>query len=329
MSSLPEKSWTEEEKRFLLTEILKGAGISSAYLFSIIKELRISPNWMEIPLPPGRSLKACQNAFQVMEREYAHNQQRSGFRPIAPLHSSPGTRKRPLADLHSPQATSMPRAIQPKPPNVIDPFPPSESRPPVAIPRITDPPTGEPRKKRGRPSKAELQRRAQATQKLGETYSTPAMLSQRRPTLGGAAPTVTTPQDPSQPAGSIMQQHVRPEQISQPRHIDVSTPHTPDMQGRHIAGPELGVTAGQWAATVSSAGPRESTPRTILDSRMPQSPVPLGSSLGPPVKMVSQPGTGSASPEVESAYVSSTAVTGPAGDGTRPVPGMEEGKENS
>jgi hypothetical protein len=37
---------------FLLTEIVRKA-VPPSYLFGIIKENRINPNWMDIPLPPG------------------------------------------------------------------------------------------------------------------------------------------------------------------------------------------------------------------------------------------------------------------------------------
>lgn len=38
---------------FLLTEILKKAGISSSYLVRLVQDFHISPSWGDIPLPPG------------------------------------------------------------------------------------------------------------------------------------------------------------------------------------------------------------------------------------------------------------------------------------
>ncbi|KAJ5953468.1 hypothetical protein N7454_000364 [Penicillium verhagenii] len=53
MSNPSDRPWTEGEKYFLLTEILKKAGIPSSYLVRMIHEHRIQPSWDHIPLPPG------------------------------------------------------------------------------------------------------------------------------------------------------------------------------------------------------------------------------------------------------------------------------------
>lgn len=260
-----------------------------------------------------------------MEAEYTHPQHRPSFSgPMAPLGST--GRKRTLADLHSPQTSPLPRAIQPKPPNSVDRFAPLETRPPVAIPRITDAPVPEqPRKRRGRPSKVELQRRAMATQKLGEPYSPLGILSERRPTSTESAP-VTTSEDSSQLPGDILHQHVRPEQINQRQMDTSSTPQTHDMQSRQLPGPEVGAAGG---TTLPPLGSRELTPRTFLDSRMSQSSVSFGPSHAPPFKILHQSGAGSASPEVETTFPSNSVVTtGPVVDNIRPAPGMEEGKDS-
>lgn len=319
---MPDKPWSEEEKKFLLSEILKGA-VSSAYLFSIIKENRITPNWMEFPLPPGRSGNACAEAFKQMETEYAHPQHRPSFPgPIAPM-STTG-RKRPLADVHSPQASPLPRAIQPKPPNSFDRYVPA----PVAIPRLAETPAPEKHKKRrGRPTKAETERRRMARQNPGEQYPSPEMLTQRRPTLNETTPVPSS--ETSQSLGSVVQQHIRPEQIDQ-RQLDVPNLQTHGMHPRQMSGSEMGVSGGTLSTTLPPLGPRESTPRTMLDSRMSQPSVPFGSSLGTPFKILNQPSTESASPEAEQpTFVSNSGVaTNPSIENDQSVQGMEEGKDS-
>ncbi|KAJ5885717.1 hypothetical protein N7504_011553 [Penicillium tannophilum] len=180
MSNPSDRPWTEEEKYFLLTEILKKAGIPSSYLVRMINENRISPNWDHIPLPPGRTMSSCRMAYESMQAHYpsyppvatpamptpVQIPRAEGTRASAPP-IDPNLRKRPMYD--------KPRAIQPRPPG-----PPasvasysSESGTSAQLsPRLEGTP-GEPPRKRGRPSKLETERRKAAAEARGETYPPP------------------------------------------------------------------------------------------------------------------------------------------------------------
>ncbi|KAJ5334317.1 uncharacterized protein N7506_008100 [Penicillium brevicompactum] len=189
MSNPSDRPWTEEDKYALLTEILKKAGIPSGCLVRLIREYGINPSWEHIPLPQayltpaqGRSLSSCKNAFLNMIQQPAHPPHPTPF----PRDTGPtDMRKRPLFPSDKP----VPRAIQPRPPG-----PPastvsygSESGSSAQLsPRLD---TGEPRRKRGRPSKAETERRKLLAESRGEPYPAPRRPARKAPSPTSPAPT--------------------------------------------------------------------------------------------------------------------------------------------
>ncbi|KAJ6127534.1 hypothetical protein N7523_003146 [Penicillium sp. IBT 18751x] len=212
MSNPAERPWTEEERYALLTEILKKAGISSGHLFRLINEFRVSPSWHDIPLPQGRSLNSCKMAFYTMQQGLPEAQGQGQGQgqgqsqgqgqgqptlnpPPAPIQRpeltgtstsiDPTLRKRPLYPAEKPIA---PRAIQPRPPASTASHS-SESSAQLS-PRF-DIATGEPPRKRGRPSKAETERRKAAAEARGEPYPPPRRSGSERLKIAS----------PSSPAG--------------------------------------------------------------------------------------------------------------------------------
>ncbi|KAJ5787050.1 hypothetical protein N7457_002040 [Penicillium paradoxum] len=194
MSNQSDRPWTEEDKYTLLTEILKKAGVSSSYLVRVINDHAIIPNWEHIPLPQGRSLSSCKAAYLNMVHQSAHPPMhpvapfppRSDMTgPPAPIDSS-AMRKRPLYPSDKP----LPRAIQPRPPASTASYS-SESGASAQLSPRLDTGTSEPRRKRGRPSKAETERRKLLAESRGETYPAP-----RRPGSGR----LKIPPSPTSPA---------------------------------------------------------------------------------------------------------------------------------
>ncbi|KAJ5693396.1 hypothetical protein N7462_002819 [Penicillium macrosclerotiorum] len=224
MSNPPDRPWDEEEKYTLLTEILKKAGVSSSYLVRLINDFRIVPNWEHIPLPQGRSLSACRMAFRDMQLQYSVPPPATPVAvapttpavppapagpigltltgPPAPLpmarpdvpgtstHMDSGLRKRPLFPAEKPL---IPRAIQPRPPASTASYS-SESSAQLS-PRLDSTMGSEPPRKRGRPSKAETERRKAAAEARGETYPPPRRSGSGR---------LKIPPSPTSPAGPSM-----------------------------------------------------------------------------------------------------------------------------
>ncbi|KAL2824005.1 hypothetical protein BDW59DRAFT_89806 [Aspergillus cavernicola] len=180
MSNSREKPWTEDEKYALLTEIMRKARVPSRILVKMIKDMNIIPSWADIPLPSGRSLNSCQSAFHDMCQEFQPPvnpglgpipPQRHGpsMLPVALLDPTSGVRKRPLYPPDKPILA--PRAIQPRPTASNASYS-SESGASAILSPGTGGVTarGEPPRKRGRPSKAESERRKAAAEARGEAY---------------------------------------------------------------------------------------------------------------------------------------------------------------
>lgn len=149
----------------------------------------------------GRSLNSCKMAFYSMQHQHAH--------PPAPTAPTPTSRpeiasidpsvrnKRPLYPTERPLA---PRAIQPRPPASTASYS-SESSAQLS-PRLDSAAAGEPPRKRGRPSKAETERRKAAAEARGETYPPPRRSGSGR---------VKIPPSPTSPAaGSAMNPYQPP-----------------------------------------------------------------------------------------------------------------------
>lgn len=184
MATSSETPWSEAEKVALLTEILKDARIPSATLLNIITEARIEPRWEEIPLPMGRSLRSCQNAFQALKmvppRMSSGSVLQSPFsHPAAHAAGVALTSSRKRGQSFRDPTTPGNRALQPRPSGI------ASLNGELAGAAQASPGDGAvepPRKKRGRPSRAELEARAQAAAEAaarGEVY--PPAKSPRTP----------------------------------------------------------------------------------------------------------------------------------------------------
>ncbi|KAL2809711.1 hypothetical protein BJX63DRAFT_344052 [Aspergillus granulosus] len=207
MSNQHEKPWTEEEKYALLTEILKKARVPSHTLVKMIKDMNIIPSWADIPLPSGRSLNSCQSAFQTMCQELpppvhpgpaSVPPQRLGYAPPPPPPMSPmdpgsNVRKRTLFPAEKRVLAPAPREIQPRIPASTGSYSSESGASAILSPGIGSvTPRGEPPRKRGRPSKAESERRKAAAEARGETYP---------PLRRSGSHKVKIPSTPTSPSG--------------------------------------------------------------------------------------------------------------------------------
>ncbi|KAJ6012991.1 hypothetical protein N7499_012407 [Penicillium canescens] len=213
MSNSSDRPWTEEDKYTLLTEILKKAEMPSSHLINLIKDFNITPNWEHIPLPQGRSLSACKTAFLNMCQQAIHPPKHPAPFPRSDMTGPPAPdpmRKRPLYPSDKP----LPRAIQPRPPASTASYS-SESGASAQLSPTLDPGTGEPPRKRGRPSKAETERRKLAAEARGETYPPPRRSNSARlkitpsPTSPAAGPSTSFPQSIAPQAFGPKQGHIQ------------------------------------------------------------------------------------------------------------------------
>ncbi|PGG95871.1 hypothetical protein AJ79_09830 [Helicocarpus griseus UAMH5409] len=321
MSSPADKSWSDEEKTYLLTEIIKRAGIPPAYLFNMILDHQINPAFEEIPLPTGRSLNACKDAYGQMAQEYrhlpSHRQSLSG--PTAPLQMSPGDRKRPLPALQLERPLPGHRAIQPKPIPGGG-YSSAQTRTPQHLSPTADSHMyNEPPRKRGRPSKVEIQRRNMVAQARGETYP-PMNLARPGIHPAPSAPTPTTVETPTLPA-------IRPQIMGSPvygsqvQHTDALGSQTQDIQVHRAPRAQSSANTGVHAGLTPNSGPGESTPRTIVETQAPPAPT----SLPPSFRGINQSSSVTSSPRPETPRVSSTTTVENGGDITPAFAGPRGG----
>ncbi|KUJ12777.1 uncharacterized protein LY89DRAFT_192736 [Mollisia scopiformis] len=166
----------EHEKRYMLTEALRASTIPLERLYIMLQEANGPPAWDDMVLPRGRTLKQCKAAFESL---------RPALPPPLPPHpvhaypaptqpfQIPPKRKSESAILGPPYMQAEPpakrrqsgmepmvgaRDIRPKPPNGGSP-----------ISMSSTPPTA-PQKRRGRPPKAEVDRRNRDAMQRGEVF---------------------------------------------------------------------------------------------------------------------------------------------------------------
>ncbi|KAL8772618.1 MAG: hypothetical protein Q9209_002279 [Squamulea sp. 1 TL-2023] len=181
MSIFPEQPFDEREERYFLAEILKDSPIPSGNLLRVIQAEGIRPRWTEIALPNGRSVSACQKAFDSLySRVFQIPLQPLG---PAPLPSpSARQRKRPAAVGESPIGPN--RELQPRGPGFATVNDPPELS--AYPPGLADP--GDQRKKkRGRPSKAEVEIKAAEYAARGEPYPPPRKSKNPKLSLEGTS----------------------------------------------------------------------------------------------------------------------------------------------
>lgn len=187
----------------------------------------------------GRSLNSCQTAFYGMCQQNVQPSMNLGaFNPhrhdpsvsSAAMLEGSATRKRPLYPSDKPILA--PRAIQPRPPTSATSFS-SESGASTHLSSFENLIRGEPPRKRGRPSKAETERRKAAAEARGETYPPP-----RRSGTGRIKQEST----PNSPAGT---EHMG---TSIPLNTSASAPQAPNPEVRHEPPP------GRTAATMPPSG---------------------------------------------------------------------------
>ncbi|KAG5927045.1 hypothetical protein E4U42_002664 [Claviceps africana] len=173
-----DSSFTREEKRFVLAEILKCSDVGVEHLWQFIKANQIVPNWMNMQVPLGRSLSQCIKVVEQMADAppelqmlaAGHLGANHGCERLEHTSEDVSDRrdsKSSPPSTSSTSSTSIPVAILPRPTtghdqSLVPTFPPGHSRP----------------RKRGRPSRADRAR--------GQLYPNlpPHLCSRSLPTAG-------------------------------------------------------------------------------------------------------------------------------------------------
>ncbi|KAI0873061.1 hypothetical protein GGS24DRAFT_408003 [Hypoxylon argillaceum] len=161
-------NFSDDEKRFVLGEILKVSAIDVNTLVDFIKAHKVEPDWMLMQLPGGRNMKQCvgavDNMFHVKFNPPSVGGSFSKRKSLGDLIDHPAKRQAIMTPFD--QTHALIRPIQPRPP------PPNGYPLPVA-PISSTPAVSATGKKRGRPSKADKEAQAQARAAYSRTTEYP------------------------------------------------------------------------------------------------------------------------------------------------------------
>ncbi|KAF1827409.1 uncharacterized protein K489DRAFT_366565 [Dissoconium aciculare CBS 342.82] len=288
MAEHPEQPWQYYEKTNLLLEVIKSSRIHPHLLRDIILQYRIAiPALEEVALPQGRSLRSCSNILVELglttypqgqpQQSSQHPQHFGGpvqqqlpHTPTQVLNTytqqpQPQPQHRPLqAQMHSSLYPVIGgRAIRPK-----------TSTPainPHGSPAPTEPPA---KKKRGRPTKAEVQARAEAAAATGTESGPPT-----RPASQAATPRVPPPPLSTTAATTTATAtESRPAPLSSSTRFSIAhilTPTTVTQRESPPSNHSSGGSSGRRrrARARQSSGPEERATASISGTRAEQSPV--------------------------------------------------------
>src|SRR5690348_6426071 len=136
-----------------------------------------------------------------MEQDYAPVPPRQIFPgPIVRQQVSPVSRKRPLYHL---EKTSTPQPIYPGPSTISERFPVPGMHTPIQMSPTTVGTPNIPPRKRGRPTKAEIERRTRIAQARGEQYPSPKKTTPRKVTITEPGPVAPVDERVTLPAETL------------------------------------------------------------------------------------------------------------------------------
>lgn len=174
--------FSEQEKRFVLAEAIKTSSIPVERVLAFLRDGNVQPAWTLMCLPNGRNLQSCMDTFEVLRTQpYQYptlplpnlsHKRKSAPEHLEPLMTAPQPKRRPSGAESLPSA----RDIRPKPtssngsPNPFSTF--QSASPPV------------PSKKRGRPSKEDVEKRNREAIARGEVLPPPKAITPK----GGKLP---------------------------------------------------------------------------------------------------------------------------------------------
>ncbi|RYP93408.1 hypothetical protein DL770_000451 [Monosporascus sp. CRB-9-2] len=160
-------SFSDDEKRFVLGEIIKVSNLDVATIVEFIRAHNVEPNWWLMQLPGGRNMNQCFGAVENMfQAKYPPPLTSFKRKSLSDMVDHPAKRQAIMPPVEPPVAPA--RVIQPRPP------PPNGYTSAQPIHSNSGLPVSG--KKRGRPSKADKEAQARANYSRPTEYApiTPA-----------------------------------------------------------------------------------------------------------------------------------------------------------
>ncbi|RDL39327.1 uncharacterized protein BP5553_03667 [Venustampulla echinocandica] len=174
--------FSEQEKRILLAEAIKQSSIPAERLLAFLNDGNVQPAWNHMILPYGRTLQSCIDAYEALRNGLAG---RHSPYPILALPSTSNKRKSAPESLEHILTAPSPKRRQSGVETLssardIRPKPPSSNGSPLPLTSLVGPPAPQP-KKRGRPSKADVELRQQEAIARGEVLPPSKILTPKAP----------------------------------------------------------------------------------------------------------------------------------------------------
>ncbi|KAE9378966.1 hypothetical protein N431DRAFT_149461 [Stipitochalara longipes BDJ] len=293
-----EQQFSEAEKRFVLAEAIKSSTISVDRLYQVLADYNVSPDWEQMLLPNGRNISQCKHALESMrvgppsQLSTPQPYPQTFLNPAPPVYTSSSSGKRQSMNLPPGPEQKRPRKSGAETPTLARDLLPKPANPNGGSPMSTmssSPAATTSQKKRGRPSKADVERKQREAIERGDIIP-PAPPTQSQAGLSG--------QDDNRPGltPKTILPAPRPEDYSQPRGNPQSalTPgHAPQMVLEH----------GSPASMGGEPPGKKRKPRPPPKPKVPK-PGESQFSINPPVSQTGQ---------VENALASASAETSQAG----------------
>ncbi|KAL8359614.1 hypothetical protein RB601_007735 [Gaeumannomyces tritici] len=205
-----DSSFTDTEKRCVLAEIIKVSSLDVSTLVDFVRSYNVEPDWLSMQLPGGRNMnqviRAYETMFQVQAQQppipVPHLKRKSidDLNEPMPKRLAISPVEQPPPTLHAPQPLpppsaapfNLPRNIQPRPaPNGYPTLAPIVASPPIVSPAGSG-------RKRGRPSKADKEARANASSGYVPVAPMPSQASQPAFQASPAPAPTSVPSPPEQ-----------------------------------------------------------------------------------------------------------------------------------
>ncbi|KAH8889343.1 hypothetical protein GQ53DRAFT_224116 [Thozetella sp. PMI_491] len=264
-----EPPFNDGEKRFVLAEMIKVSHIDVAYLIGFIQQTGLKPDWYSMQLPSGRNMNQCIRAWETMT---------TGQGPLPPSFTP---EKRKSQDDLNEQQPKRPAAWSPAASGFpIAPI--NTSQPSIApgpngyslSPSTASPTTAPLPRKRGRPSRADMEARTR------QRAAHPTGYAPIAPVPGQA---IIHPEKPEKPKrrGRISAAERKLEPAVLPWRA-----HEVPTTGPNAAGQEDAQKFGQQAVQMTDIGapPTPASPPKAPPPEPPEAPAPIVDKKEPPVE---------------------------------------------
>ncbi|PMD36718.1 hypothetical protein L207DRAFT_88538 [Hyaloscypha variabilis F] len=276
-----EQQFSEMEKRFVLAEAIKSSTIPVERLYQVLAEHVVIPDWEQMLLPNGRNLAQCKHAFESM-RLAPHSQlstpqpyPQTFLNPV-PVYSSSSGGKRQSVNLQPGPDQKRQRKSGGETPTLARDLLPKPTNPNGGSPMSTissSPAATTSQKKRGRPSKADVERKQREAIERGDIIP-PA------PTQSQAGPSGQDDSRPSLTPKTLLPAPTRPEDYPQ----NYGNPQSALTPGH---GPQMVLEHGSPASMGGEPPGKKRKPRLPPKPKV-QKPGEHSFSINPPVGQIGQ-----------------------------------------